>query len=115
MMFLIASRKRVAGGGPAGPQPQQYCVAGAGTTAYNGTYTEAGTYDSKPYYTDGLGHYLYSCGAGQWVLYTELVIDEYLVTVDYMGPGTSTTPDDGIWSVNMGAGPYPTVTDGACA
>lgn len=33
-------------------------VTGAGNADYNGTYTEAGTYESKPYYTNANGKFL---------------------------------------------------------
>jgi len=89
-----------------------YIVADAGTAAYNGDYTEAGTHNEKPYYLlDGNGHYLYvHSGSDKWALYTEL---SDVTQPAYEGPASTTTPDDGDWVVEGGAAPAPTVTAAA--
>ena len=91
-----------------------YTISGAGTTGYNGTYTETGTLNSKPQYSKDSSHYLSwilsgaSLGQDAWALLDVDYSDDSEVA--YWTDGA--TPDVGTWSNSgfTGSSPVPTVT-----
>ncbi|MGD9496379.1 MAG: Ig-like domain-containing protein [Armatimonadota bacterium] len=83
-------------------------VAGAGDATFNGDYTQAGTYNGKPYYTfSGTGgtRYLFWQG-GLWALGGELTEDMY----EYHGTGDDLPANPWHVGPGIGAEPPPTLT-----
>jgi len=87
-------------------------VAGAGDGAYNGNYTENGTYDGKPCYElDGGGAWLYwdsTCYAGSWCLFTSKTTYILKTVPAYYGTGADLPANP--WSDEQAAPPNPTLT-----
>jgi len=54
-----------------------WTASGAGDGNYNGDYTEAGSYNGKPYYTNSFSRVLHWDSGGYWFLGTELGSWEY--------------------------------------
>jgi len=88
-------------------------VAGAGTAAVNGTYTERGTANGFPYYNlvgepDDPDSKAVSYYGGEW----EIVTTNHGVGMQYYG--TLNTPNvwDEEWEESSGSLPVPTVTQG---
>ena len=76
-------------------------VAGAGTTAVNGTYIESGTNLGKPRYVFGSNTILWSSGV--WGIATPKV--QYYSAQDVATPDLCT-----LWTKMLGSLPVPTVT-----
>lgn len=87
-------------------------VSGAGTAAVNGTYTERGTSDGKPYYNlegqpdnTGIDVIVWQTASVRWVIYTN---DSMYQSTDAVAfPWLVTT-----WVALEGSEPVPTVTEG---
>lgn len=87
-----------------------FTLSGAGTSAVNGCYSEAGTYNGKPYYSNGTYFVWYEGYEWTWFINQ---------TVGTGGPlyyGESETNVPNAWYKNYGSGqePAPTHTTGAC-
>lgn len=81
-----------------------WLVEGAGDASYNGTYTESGTYNGKPAYTNGTRWLANSPDGTRWTLCTATgLADGYLSDGDSL-PGNP-------WSVVGADAPAPTVTE----
>lgn len=94
------------GGSP--PVNESFTVAGAGSSAMNGTYVNYGTANGKPKYSkDGTDSYprIY-WSSGFWVMdVTGNAVADYSSNQDVATPDLVTT-----WNVVEGVGPAPTVT-----
>ena len=93
-----------------------YIVAGAGTTACNGTYVENGTADNRPLYTKSDGKQIMWMGSRYMLGDANMYMDadygpQGTRYYDSSGSGASPTPDTLTWTVAMhGSAPVPTVT-----
>lgn len=77
-------------------------VAGAGTSAANGTYVETDTYNSRPRYYNT---FPIQWSGSQWNIVGARAIIAYYSTDDVSTPDLCTT-----WNKGAGALPVPTVT-----
>lgn len=90
-------------------------VSGAGTAVVNGTYTERGTHNSKPYYNmvgqgDSTTQYAIVWDGSVWAIQDDIGQGSYDSNEDVA------TPDlVGFWAVNKGSAPAPTVTVAAAS
>ena len=84
------------------------CTAtGAGDSSYNGAYTQAGTYNGKPYYTNANGKLLFANDPySYWTMGTTLITGPSAGS--YYVSGGTTCPL-GAWNVDNGINPAPTV------
>ncbi len=85
-----------------------YVVSGAGTSAVNGTYTESGTYNSKPQYQLGATDYYLKYnnnGPARWEIWNNMETRTYYYT-DASGV---TPPSTGWTRVMYGQSPAPSV------
>jgi hypothetical protein len=82
-------------------------VAGAGDATFNGLYTEQGTHNGYPYYTNASGRYLYySMMFGKYVLAD--MLDAFMLYYYSNGGALPASP----WSTGeMGTAPAPEVTE----
>jgi hypothetical protein len=102
----------VAGTGTGTPTPTPtaasgyYTVAGAGTAGVDGQYSEAGTYITKPYYSNGTFLLFYTAGANWWGFSTTLGGALYYRTAPF-----TALPEGQTFVVETeGTAPAPTVT-----
>ena len=88
-------------------------VAGAGSTEYNGTYVESGTYGGKPYYEYNNGEYVVTMRWGwsdppddfAWLILRVPGSARYYSSNDVATPDLCT-----VWRKGLGNLPVPTVT-----
>ena len=90
-----------------GKKMSTWIVSGAGTSAYNGTYVESGTYDGKAAYTDGT-RWLY-WATDKWWLSTAK--GDMEPAAAYYGTGADLPAN--AWTANTGTAPAPTVAEDA--
>lgn len=83
-----------------------WLVEGAGDATYNGTYTESGTYNGEPAYTNGTRWLAKSPDGTRWTLCTAPDYADGYLTDGATLPGNP-------WSVIGGTPPAPTVSGGA--
>jgi hypothetical protein len=85
-----------------GHRMSTWIASGAGDATYNGTYTESGTANGKPKYTNGT-YWLYWNGAN-WILGGDSA-----PPLGYIGSGADLPAN--AWSANDAAAPAPTVAE----
>ncbi|MBN2663597.1 MAG: BspA family leucine-rich repeat surface protein, partial [Bacteroidales bacterium] len=89
-----------------------YIVRGAGTSACNGTYTETGVYNGKPYYLYNSGGTMYGISwlGTKWGISktTNGAVADTRNTY-YTNTSTSSTPPETGWVKTFGTTPIPTV------
>ncbi len=91
-------------------------VVGAGTTDFNGAYTQVGTLNEKPYFSGGHSE---SAGADRAILYGKgrwtigYMSGGVLQEVAYGAGGGDCPPADG-WETYSGLDPAPSLTDIVC-
>ncbi len=98
----------------AAPKPSRVVVRGAGTAAFNGTYTDAGSYGGTRYYLKDAGHVLsYEIGSigGQWYLGFSPGATSHVYMGPFPGdPTNPANPSSGWGGTYNNSLPYPTVT-----
>lgn len=87
-----------------------FTLSGAGTSAVNGCYSEAGTYNGKPYYSNGTYFVWYEGFEWTWFINQEVAGGDPV----YTGSNENNVPSS--WSVvNIGVSPAPTLSQGCTA
>ena len=86
-------------------------VTGAGDNSYNGDYSEAGTFEGKPYYTynsaSGTRYLYWASDLARWALSDALAS---LPTDGYLGADAEEALPANPWGTNNGTPPAPTVS-----
>lgn len=94
------SKPAAAGGGGS-----SFVATGAGDSAFNGTYTQAGTHNGQPYYSNGARIIYYV--SNTWYMYNGAPGGG---PPAYTKSGTTPSNIPGAWSMAAGTSPAPTVT-----